>query len=88
MSSLPADRHIEAARRRLGHLAGLAEQTAQTEQAILDAAQSRLDAVNLDLDRLQPRAILDQEAGEQYQALTQERGQLLGIIAQARMDQQ
>jgi hypothetical protein len=88
MQSPTPDQHIEAARRRLGHLAGLEARTAETERTILAAAESRLEAVDRDLRRLQPRAILDDDAGDQYQALTEERGQLMGIIAQAHMDDQ
>jgi hypothetical protein len=79
----PDTRHIDAARRRLGHLQGLADRTEQAERAILAGAQSRLDAVDADLRRLAPRAILDQSAGEQYQILLTERGQLMTIISQA-----
>ncbi|WP_431860155.1 hypothetical protein [Azospirillum sp.] len=76
--------HIEAAKRRLVHLAGLAEKTAETERRILAAAEERLAAVCADLDKLRPRALTDQDAGEQYQALTLERGQLETVIARAR----
>lgn len=88
MPSPSPDDHIAAARVLLGHLAGLAAQTEAAEKAILDAAESRLEAVTRDLNRLQPRAVTDPSAGEQYATLTQEKGQLMGIIALSRMADQ
>jgi hypothetical protein len=76
--------HITAAHRRLGHLAGLHARTALAERTILAAARSRLAAVDADLDRLKPRSILEDEAGDQVMALLKERGTLLGVIDQAR----
>jgi hypothetical protein len=85
MSTSPPDRHIDAARRRLGHLAGLAAKTEAAEKQILASAQSRLEAVDRDLNRLRPRAVVDDDAGEQFETLTRERGQLQNIIAQSNM---
>lgn len=69
----------------MGDLARLQRQTDASEKAIRAGAQSRLDAVNADLNRLRPRAITDDDAGAEYQTLIEERGQLMGIIAQSDM---
>ena len=76
--------HIGAARKRLGHLAGLAHRTEAAERAILAAATEMLEKVEADLQKLRARVHTDPDAAEQYQALTAERGQLQTIIAQAR----
>lgn len=47
----------------------------------MEAAQARLDAVNADLNRVGPRALTDDAAGDEYQSLTVERGRLQNIIA-------
>ena len=83
MQSGKPDQHIEAAKRRLAHLAGLGAITQQTERRILDAATERLGVVQGDLDRLRPRAIADGAAGDDYQRLTLEAGQLHTVIANA-----
>ncbi len=79
----PADKHLDAARARLAHLGGLAARTEQAEKKILEAAQSRLEAVDADLAKLRPRVLLDPETGKQYQSLTMERGQLQTVIGQS-----
>lgn len=73
--------HIAAARRRLLDLEGLSRRTAAAERNIMEAAQARLDAVNADLNRVGPRALTDDAAGDEYQSLTVERGRLQNIIA-------
>jgi hypothetical protein len=83
MTSEPPSPHIEAARRRLAHLGGLAAQTEEAERRILTSATDRLAVVREELDKLRPRAIADHAAGDRYLALTQERGQLETVIAQA-----
>lgn len=77
------DQHIAAARRRLAHIGGIARRTDDTERAIRAAAEERLATVTGDLARLKPRALTDADAGEAYQRLVLERGQLLRVIAQA-----
>ena len=77
------DRHIDAARRRLAHLGGLAGKTDAAERRILAAAQERLAIVQADLAKLKVRAIADNAAGEQYTSLIQEAGQLRLVIAGA-----
>jgi hypothetical protein len=83
-----SDDHLDAARLRLGHLARLQQATDASAKAIRSAAESRLRAVNSDLDRLRSRAITDDDAGEEYRALTTERGQLQGVLASLDMDEQ
>ena len=78
------DRHIEAAKRRLGHLAGVAAKTLEAECRILAVAEDRLRQVEADLQKLRPRVYLDQDAADDYQRLVLERGQLALVIAQAR----
>lgn len=85
---MTGDEHIAAARQRLTDLEGLSLRTAQAERNILAAATARLDAVNADLNRLRPRALTDEDAGEEYTALVSERGQLQTIIAQAQLNDQ
>lgn len=78
------NQHIGAARRRLGHLAGLAAKTRATEERILEVAEHRLAAVDADLAKLRPRVNLDEAAADSYQALTTERGHLTMVLSRAR----
>ena len=84
----PATVHIDAARRRLVHLHGIAGRTAATEARILDAARDRLEAVARDLTSLRARVNTDPDAATRYQALVLERGQLHRIVTQAQQVQQ
>ena len=77
------EKHASAAARRLAHLAGLAAITHGAEQRILDGATERHATVQRELVQLRPRARQDLAAGDRYQALTLERGQLETVIAQA-----
>ncbi|MBU8545791.1 MULTISPECIES: hypothetical protein [Roseomonadaceae] len=77
-----ARQQIEAARVRLAHLHVLDLQTEQAERRILAAAQERLKVVEAEISRLRPRVDLD-DAGDQYQAMVLERGQLHIVIAEA-----
>jgi hypothetical protein len=79
-----SERHIIAARRRLGHLAGLASRTDSAERAILKAAESRLAAVRAELAKTADRVLTDQSAADRYITLTTERGQLELVISKAR----
>lgn len=88
LAMVSGDDHIGAARRHLGDLARLQHRVEASEKAIRAAAQSRLSAVNTDLNRLGPRAITDDAVGEAYQALVTERSQLMGVLATADMDSQ
>lgn len=78
------DRHIDAAKQRLAHLGGLSERTEAAERKILDAAEDRLTTIDADLAKLRPRVNLDDAAGDQYQALTLERGQCVLVIERAK----
>ena len=80
----PQAKHVDAAKRRLCHLAGLSQKTVEAERGILAAAGERRAAVQADLDRLQPRVNTDAAAGDQYMALTAERGRLDTMIGHAR----
>ena len=80
----PADRHIEAAKRRLAHLGALSARTVETERKILAAAEDRLAAVEADRASLRSRALIDPAAADRYQALTLERGQIETVIGRAR----
>lgn len=85
MSAAPSpDRHIDAARRRLAHLGGVAARTSDTERRILAAAEERLGVVDKTLASLRPRTLTDPAAGDRYRDLTTERGQLVTVIASAR----
>ena len=83
MASTTPSQHIEAAKRRLVHLSGLAGTTADAERRILAAARARLDAVSADLELLRPRVHIDPAAADQYQERTLEKGQLAHVIASA-----
>ena len=83
----PSTPHIEAARRRLVHLHGIAGRTAATEARTEAAARERLEAVGADLDSLRPRVNTDPDAASRYQALVLERGQLQRIVTQAQQVQ-
>jgi hypothetical protein len=76
-----ATRHVGAIKVRLVHLSGLAEKTASTEKAILNASVTRREIVNNRLTALRPRVNLDAEAADQYQDLILERGRLDTVIA-------
>lgn len=80
---MDADQHIAAARQRLIHLAGLAAKTEASERRILSAAEHRREEVRGELERLRPRAVADRAAGDRYQELTAELGQLEAVIARA-----
>lgn len=77
------DRHIEAARRRVAHLHALDHATQAAEQRIRDAALKRLEAVEADLAKLRPRALLHDDAAARLAELTAERGRLLEVIRRA-----
>lgn len=78
------DHHRTGLTHRLGHLAQLAARTDASEQRILEAAEKRLVEVTADLDRLRPAITTDEQALDDYQELTLERGQLEIVIATAR----
>jgi hypothetical protein len=79
------DLHIAAAKRRLQHLSRLADKSVAAEQKIKSAAEKRLSAVDAELVTLRPRVNLEEEAGDRYQDLTLERGQLATVIESARV---
>jgi hypothetical protein len=83
-SSASPDRHIAAAKLRLGHLAGLTAKTDAAERSILESAEARLAGVDADLAKLRPRVNLDQGAADSYMAAATERGQLALVIERAR----
>lgn len=76
--------NIENVRRQIGELSGLAEKTDAAERKILEAAEKRLETVESRLGELRTRALVDTEAGKEYQGLALERGRLNMVIAQAR----
>ena len=78
------DQHIEAARLRLTHLAALGAETEEAERRILAGATARLEQVEGDLNKLRGRAVGDDGAGEQFERLMLERGQLQIVISSAR----
>lgn len=79
-----SDKHLAAAGRRLGHLAGLAERSEQAERNILTAAERRLADIHADVAKLRPRALTDSSAGELYTNLIAEKGQVELVIARAK----
>lgn len=76
-------KHIEAARRRVAHLAAMSDATADAERQIRDAAQTRLETVEAELAKVTPRAILHDGAAEQHATLLKERARLHTVIANA-----
>lgn len=78
------DHHRAGLTHRLGHLAQLAARTDESERRILEAAERRLVEVTAELDRLRPAITTDEQALDDYQELTLERGQLEIVIATAR----
>lgn len=83
MAQPTPDQHIAAARRRLGHLAGLEAGTAKAEQAILQHARERLDTVEAELEQVRRHAAVKDRAATRYLELTEERGRLLEVIQRA-----
>ncbi len=75
---------MDNVRRQLGELASLADKTDAAERKILEAAEKRLAWAGDRMAELKPRAILDGEAGREYQELSLERQRLQTVIAQAR----
>ena len=69
-------KHIDAARQRLAHLAAMAHGTAEAEKRIAEAATQRLATVEAGIARARPKALTDDRAGESYTALIQERAHL------------
>lgn len=66
-------------------LAGIQKQAVRADRAgrnIVDAARQRRDQVTERLAELQGEALSDAKAGEEYQALLAERGQLDVVIGQ------
>ncbi len=82
--SRPEDKHVDGAKRRLSHLAGLSQKTEEAERKILAAAEDRLAVVDADLDKLRPRVELNPVAAGRYQDRMIERGHLVLVIARAR----
>lgn len=74
-------------RAKLAETYGLEEQTRKSEQAILQAAEAQLAAVQEAIDRLRPKIRIDARAGHQYQGLMKERGRLEQVIERARYRQ-
>jgi hypothetical protein len=59
----------------------MANEARQMDEIIRKHAESRLDRVNSDIDRLSPRALLDDGDAMRYQEAIIERGRLHSIIA-------
>jgi len=74
---------MAAARRRLGHLAGLEAATATAERKILEAAEKRLAQVEEDLAKARRRALLHDGAATATIELTSERARLREVIRRA-----
>jgi hypothetical protein len=77
-------KHIENTRRQIGELAELSAKTEAAEQRILESAEKHLAKIQARIAELRPRAVLDQEAGEEYQKLTAEQNRLGVVIATAK----
>lgn len=77
--------HIEKAQSHLGELAGLASKTENAERRILEAAEKRLDEVQVAIEKARPGIeAAPEEKQDEYLALITERGQLNTVIAKAR----
>ena len=80
----PSAKHIEAAKRRLAHLAGLRARTLDSERRILDRAVARDGDVTAEMAKLRPAASVHPVAADRYQALVLEAGTLAKVIGQSR----
>lgn len=76
--------HLTKARADLGRLQSLSDRTSADEQRILDAALARMDAVQADIEKLRPTAMLHASDGQKYRDAVKERGMLARVIARAR----
>lgn len=74
----------ENARRQLGELSELSAKSDAAERKILEAAEKRQEWVSGQIAELRPRALLENEASDRYQALVEERAKLDIVIAQAK----
>lgn len=75
-----SDTHLDAARKRLCHLAGLRARTEAAGKAIHSAASDQLDQLQQDLPRLAKRVHTDSAAAEAYQQGTLNVGRLRTIL--------
>jgi hypothetical protein len=78
------NRYTAAIRSRLGKLAALGAKAKASEDAIQEAANKRLEAVDADLAKLRPRVMLDDEAARKFEELTLERGRLMRMIGEVK----
>lgn len=78
------DSMMDTPRRHLGELAGLASRTEEDERRILGQAEKLLEKVLSELPAAQRAALGSPADAEHFQGLTEERGRLERVIAQAR----
>lgn len=77
--------HAAKTRRQLGDLGALAARTEAAERRILSSAESRLDAVQAALDKMESdMALASDEIEDRYLELVEERGRLNKVIGKAR----
>lgn len=77
------DTHLDAARKRLCHLAGLRHKADAADKAIQTAAGAELERLQADQPRLAPRVHLDPSAAASYQRNTLDVGKLRTIMGHA-----
>lgn len=75
---------IDSVRRQAVTAESVRRRTDDSERRILDAAEQRLGAVGKRLGELRPTAMSRRKHGDEYMALTTERGQLLQVIENAK----
>ena len=75
--------HLDAARKRLCHLAGLRHRTDSADRAITAAAAEELDRLQAELPRLASRVHLDPAAADAYQRGILDVGKLRTMLGRA-----
>lgn len=74
----------DSLRQNLSDLAGQQAKAAASGGKIHDSARVRLGVVQARMEELRPKALTDQAAADEYQALTEETGRLNIVLGQAR----
>lgn len=76
-------KHIDAARQRVAHLAALEHASAEADKRIAEAATKRLEAVEAEIAKARPHALTHDDAGSRYTDLVTERGHLMEVLRRA-----
>ena len=76
-------KHIDAARQRVAHLAALERASDEADKRIAKAATERLETVEAEIAKVRPSALIHDDAGTRYTELVTERGHLLEVLRRA-----